>query len=175
MKLYVRFLNVLGLIIIFFFGTISIVGTGGGNGGSSDSETKKSTETFSIESDSVGIKYNISVGIPPLYNETGTPHAAIFLLDGDNFFSEFYESYDEDDDIILIGINNTHRRNIDYLPVNTCETHSGPVCLRPGCPIHHRPRGSRPTLEAPFPRSPGARSPNIVPPRSTPTLEAAIP
>lgn len=125
MKLFIKFLNILGLIIIFFLGTISIVGTGGGDGGNSDSETKQSTETFSIESDSVGIKYNISVGLPPTYDETGTPHAAIFLLDGDNFFNEFYESYDEDDDIILIGINNTHRRNTDYLPVNTCEIEGG--------------------------------------------------
>ena len=125
MKSSPNLIHVLLVTVIFILGTISIIGTGGGSGDSSDSEVSKSMETFSIESDAVGIKYNISVGLPPMYDETGTPHAAIFLLDGDNFFNDFYESYDEDDDIILIGINNTHRRNIDYLPANTCETEGG--------------------------------------------------
>jgi predicted alpha/beta superfamily hydrolase len=125
MKSLPKFIHAALVSAIFIFGTICIISTGGDGGGSSDSETPQSIETFSIESDEVGINYNISVGLPPTYDETGTPHAALFLLDGDNFFNDFYESYDEDDDIILIGINNTHRRNIDYLPVNTCETEGG--------------------------------------------------
>ena len=123
MKPFVKFLTILGPIIIFIFGTICIIGTGGGGGGSSDSETPQSIETFSIESDEV--EYSISVGLPPTYDDSGTPHAAIFILDGNWFFSDLFLSYDEDDDYILIGINNSYRRDIDYLPVNTCETEGG--------------------------------------------------
>lgn len=125
MKPLGKFPNTLVPIIIFIFGTICIIGTGGGGGGSSDSETPQSIETFSIESDEVGISYSISVGLPPNYKDSGIPHAAIFLLDGNWFFNDLYESYDEDDDFILIGINNTHRRDIDYLPFNTCGIEGG--------------------------------------------------
>lgn len=83
------------------------------------------SESITIASKAVGTIYSISVGLPPGYVESGPPYAAIFLLDGDSFFTNFYNSYDEDDDFILIGINNSHRRNIDYLPNNTCEEERG--------------------------------------------------
>jgi len=111
--------------IVFIFGAISILATGGGSGGGSDSEISKTMETFSIESEVVGIKYNISVGLPPTYDDTDTPHTAIFLLDGEIFFNDFYQSYDEDDNHILIGINNSYRRDTDYMPINTCWENGG--------------------------------------------------
>ena len=83
-------------------------------------------ETFKIDSkSSYGLAYDISVGIPPSYVEDGTPHPVIFLLDGNWFFDKFYNSYDEDDDFLLVGINNVDRRHIDYLPANTCEEENG--------------------------------------------------
>lgn len=118
-----------------FFMTISLFfscGGGGGGGGSGEvtnnpvDDLGAVKESFTIISQSVyGVTYNINVGLPPLYDQTGPPHAAIFILDGDYYFDEFYESYDEDDDFLVIGINNSDRRNIDYLPDNQCEVEKG--------------------------------------------------
>ena len=57
------------------------------------------------------------------------PYAAIFLLAGNWFFNDLYSNYDKDDEYILIGINNSYRRNIDYLPTNRCETERGGAML----------------------------------------------
>jgi enterochelin esterase-like enzyme len=81
---------------------------------------------ITMDSASVGTTYNIVVGLPHGYRPTGPSYPAIFLLDGDGFFPPFYAGLDPDDRFILIGINNTHRRNIDYLPANnTCEAERG--------------------------------------------------
>ena len=123
----VKDLRCILVLCVFVFGIIVIIGSGGGGGGSDSSnpEPLESRQNFAIESEAVGATYNISVGLPPTYDESGSPHAAIFLLDGDWFFDDFYDSYDEDDDFILIGINNTDRRNTDYMPQNTCDSGGG--------------------------------------------------
>jgi hypothetical protein len=123
----IRILRYSCLFFVIVFGLMAIIGSGGGGSGdSSDSESPGSIqELISIESQAVGVTYSISVGLPPGYDESGPPSPAVFLLDGNYFFDDFYSSYDEDDDIILIGINNSNRRNTDYLPTNSCETERG--------------------------------------------------
>jgi predicted alpha/beta superfamily hydrolase len=124
-----RTLSIQAFIVLFM--TLTLFISCGGGGGDSGGTTSPADdlgavkESFTIYSQSVGVTYNISVGLPPLYDETGPPHAAIFLLDGNYYFNNFYDSYDEDDDFLFIGINNSDRRNIDYLPNNQCEEESG--------------------------------------------------
>ncbi len=126
---------------ILSFGTVCIIascGGGGSGGGGSDSDigTQGSVQEFTIESKEVGVTYGISVGLPPDYDESNSPYPSIFLLDADadptgvTFFdSLFGPKYDLPEDYILIGINNTDRRNWDYLPVNTCVTGGGNVAF----------------------------------------------
>ena len=78
-----------------------------------------------VESAAVGTIYNISVGLPFGYDSICPPYLAIFLLDGEYFFDDAFNGYDENDRYILIGIKNSYRRNIDYLPTNTCEIERG--------------------------------------------------
>jgi hypothetical protein len=126
-----RTLSIKALIVLSM--AISFLFSCGGGGGDSEKTTSPADdngavkESFNIKSESVyGLTYNISVGIPPVYNEAGSPHPAIFLLDGNYYFNNLYDGYDEDDDYLLIGINNSDRRHIDYLPAsNTCEKDSG--------------------------------------------------
>lgn len=124
MKMIIRFSGILVITFVIVMGTLCIA-FGTDSGDISDSEYVESIQRFSIESKAVGITYSISVGLPPRYDASGPPHVAIFLLDGNWLFNGFYSSYDKDDDHILIGINNSHRRNTDYLPVNTCNTEGG--------------------------------------------------
>jgi predicted alpha/beta superfamily hydrolase len=125
-----RTLSIKAFIVLFM--TLTLFISCGGGGGSSeapnspDNEIGAIKESFTIDSQShYGLTYNISVGIPPIYDETGPPQPAIFLLDGNYYFDDLYDSYDEDDDFLLIGINNSDRRHIDYLPANTCEEENG--------------------------------------------------
>lgn len=124
-----RTLSIKAFIVLLLTIT-SLISCGGGGGSSEETSSPADSlgafkETFTIDSQSVGTAYNITVGLPPLYDETGTPRPAIFLLDGDYYFSGLYDSYDENDDFLLIGINNSDRRHIDYLPDNQCEQENG--------------------------------------------------
>ena len=126
-----RTLSIQAYIVLFMMLTL-FISCGGGGGGSEETTSPPDDlvadrESFNIKSQSVyGVTYNISVGTPPLYDETGPPHPVIFLLDGNYYFNNLYDSYDEDDDYLLIGVNNSERRHIDYLPpTNTCEKDSG--------------------------------------------------
>jgi hypothetical protein len=127
MKIIARFKRVLFVVFVVVIGMVCIIGTArtDSGGDSSDLESLGTLQKFTIDSKAVGVTYSISVGLPPGYDGSGPPHQAIFLLDGSWFFGGFYNSYDEDDDHILIGINNSYRRNIDYLPNNTCESERG--------------------------------------------------
>ena len=127
-----RTLSIQAYIVLFMtMASLLSCGGGGGGGGSGDTNIPADDfgavkETFKIDSQShSGLTYDISVGIPPIYVEDGSPHPVIFLLDGNWFFEDFYNSYDEDDDFLLVGINNVDRRHIDYLPANTCEEDGG--------------------------------------------------
>ena len=85
-----RTLSIKALIIVFM--TIaSLISCGGDGGGSEETISPADSfgafkESFTIDSRSVGIAYNISVGVTPLYDEKGPPHPCIFLLDGDYYF-----------------------------------------------------------------------------------------
>jgi hypothetical protein len=116
--------------VTFIIIALFVVSCGGGDSSgvqSTDDTTFLDTveESITIDSKSVGVTYSISIGLPPGYDDSGPPYAAIFLLDGDCFFNGFYSSYDEDDDFILIGINNSDRRYIDYLPPVNCDIEVG--------------------------------------------------
>ena len=106
-------------------GAVCIINCGGGGGGSTTEIPQPSQVSHTLASEAVGVTYSISVGLPPGYDASGEPCAAFFLLDGNWFFNGFYSDYDQDDDFILIGINNSDRRNIDYLPPNMCESEQG--------------------------------------------------
>lgn len=123
--------SVLNILMTATVAFVIIACGGGGGDGSGDTNPitpeaiEAVEESISLVSESVGVTYRISVGLPPAYDELGSPHPAIFLLDGDWFFNDFFSGLDENDDFILIGINNSDRRNIDYLPPNNCEAESG--------------------------------------------------
>ena len=73
---------------IVLFMTIASLFSCGGGSDSGDNTVPNDDfgavkETFQIDSQSVnGITYSISVGLPPLYADAGSPHPAIFILDG---------------------------------------------------------------------------------------------
>ncbi len=119
-----RFSRILVIICVMVAGSLCIA-FGADSGDINYTEYTESIQRFSIKSKAVGVTYSISVGLPPRYDASGPPHVAIFLLDGNWLFNGFYSSYDKEDDHILIGINNSHRRDTDYLPVNTCNTAGG--------------------------------------------------
>jgi predicted alpha/beta superfamily hydrolase len=117
---------------LLIIGLVGFFGCGGGGGGDSDGESEE-TQTdlgevreFSMVSSEVGVSYDISVGTPPSYEKSTGGYPAIFVLDGDYYFDWFREGFfDDGEELILVGINNSNRRNADYMPENDCDSDGG--------------------------------------------------
>ncbi len=81
---------------------------------------------FTLDSEEVGVSYRIGVATPPGYDETDVPYPAIFALDGAYYLEMFRDMfYENDSKIIIVGVLNSDRRNIDYMPVNQCNSGGG--------------------------------------------------
>jgi hypothetical protein len=106
-------------------------GGGGGNGGGGEDGRRSETshvDKLTLVARETGMSYGVSVATPLDYDESGAPYPAIFLLDGEWYFDWVRDSTydgDGDDDVMIIGINNSDRRNTDYMPVNDCDRDGG--------------------------------------------------
>lgn len=107
----IRCSRLLFIICIISIGAITTIGTGGGDGGA---DQLGEVQSLSLESNEVGVSYSISVATPPGYDESGDPYPAVFVLDGNYYFQSFRKGfYDDDGDVIIVAINNSHRRDTD--------------------------------------------------------------
>ena len=79
-----------------------------------------------LSSKEVGVVYTIGIATPPGYHESGGPYPAIFALDGAYYLQTFREwFYEDDQDIIIVAVINSDRRNTDYMPTNSCTPNGG--------------------------------------------------
>lgn len=129
MRRFMRRINSIFFIIAMAL-CVSFVGCGGGGGGgdgggSDDTVILGEIEEFTIESESVGVTYSISVGLPLEYDASGPPYGSFFLLDGDWFFDNVHSMPEDYGHLIIIGINNSDRRTTDYIEAGTCEDSGG--------------------------------------------------
>lgn len=91
-----------------------------------ESEQLGELRYFTLYSKEVGVSYRLGVATPPGYDKSGAPYPAVFTLDGAYYLQTFREwFYEDDNDIIIVAILNTDRRNIDYMPPNDCTSGGG--------------------------------------------------
>ena len=81
---------------------------------------------FTLDSEEVGVSYRIGVATPPGYDESHAPYPAVFALDGAYYLEMFRDMfYENDSNIIIVAVLNSDRRNIDYMPLNRCNSGGG--------------------------------------------------
>ena len=112
---------------IIAFGLITSIGPASSEGAEGvESAQLGELRYFTLDSKEVGVSYRIGIVTPPGYNESGAPYPAVFTLDGAYYLQTFREGfYGNDSDIIIVAILNSYRRNIDYMPLNECNSGGG--------------------------------------------------
>lgn len=118
---YFYFIGIIAFGLITIIDPVSSEGTEG-----PESEELGELRYFTLYSNEVGVSYIIGIATPPGYDESGAPHPAVFTLDGAYYLQTFRERfYEDDNDIIIVAILNSDRRNIDYMPPNDCTSGGG--------------------------------------------------
>ena len=119
-----RYLCFIGIVAFGFI--ISLAPASSEDVADAGSEESGELRYVTLDSKEVGVSYSIGIATPPGYDESGAPYPAIFALDGAYYLDMFRDMfYENDSNIIIVGVLNSDRRNIDYMPLNHCNSGGG--------------------------------------------------
>ena len=102
-------------------------GCGGGGGGGEETPPLQGTlDTRILRAAGIGIDYGLRVYLPPASAGARSAMPVIYALDGESWFDTLARSVEASRRwAIVVAINSVSRRNIDFVPGNSCTPGGG--------------------------------------------------
>jgi hypothetical protein len=105
-----------------------LLGCGGGGGGAEPPPPplEGSLDARILRASRIGVDYGLRVYLPPLAAGPRETLPIVYALDGDTWFDTLVRSVESSRTrAVLVGINSVSRRNLDFVPANSCTAGGG--------------------------------------------------
>jgi hypothetical protein len=109
-----------------------LLGCGGGGGGAEPPPPplEGSLDARILAASRIGVDYGLRVYLPPLSAGPRENLPIVYALDGETWFDTLVRSVESSRTrAVLVGINSVSRRNLDFVPPNTCTAGGGGQAL----------------------------------------------
>ena len=105
-----------------------LLGCGGGGGGAEPPPPplEGSLDARILRANRIGVDYGLRVYLPPLAAGPRENLPIVYALDGETWFDTLVRSVESSRTrAVLVGINSVSRRNLDFVPPNSCTAGGG--------------------------------------------------
>jgi hypothetical protein len=105
-----------------------LLGCGGGGGGAEPPPPplEGSLDARILRASRIGVDYGLQVYLPPLAAGPRENLPIVYALDGETWFDTLVRSVESSRTrAVLVGINSVSRRNLDFVPPNSCTAGGG--------------------------------------------------